>query len=566
MKIASIKIQNFLGLRQLASPMRELNFVAGINGSGKSSLENAIRLAFTGELSRIELKKEIGQLVTEGQKEALISIEGDPGGEVQITTSGKNQGVPNPENVPWWAHCLCDMRYLTELDPTALRRILFEMSGGTSKAEIVKRLIHGGGNPALVTTLDALLTNFEAAEKEAGVQATQARGEWKGITGETYGEVKAETWKAVKPEVPAKPASDGQALTNEVERLRQRNADAKAAAGQRTNLERALTQAAELAGLYERREKAVESAAKLIDETKAVIADLEGKAAGKALPDPAATTVCPECGSVLHILPGMTLIAKEQYDAENKAKPDPKAKLKLAEQQKALTMLENSHKNALRDLEAAKGAVSRETSLQEQLDALPSTSGTATAEQELAKAINAREAAMTEWKAWSDASKAAGEAESKTERAQRIHKTAVAWAKIKELLSPNGVPAQFLDGVLTKMNGRMRTSADRTKWGQVQIHADMSISYGGRALALCSESEQWRSDAMLTEAVGYLTAECFLMLDRLDVLHPDQRGVCLEWCDKLVTEGVQVLLIGTTKVRPELQGVNVIYLENGEMK
>lgn len=574
MKIGSIKINSFLGLRHLDVALRELNFVAGLNASGKSSLENAIRLAFTGDLTRVDLKKDIGKLVTEGAKEATIVIDGDPGGSVTITASGKAAGLQNPENVPWWAHALTNQTYLSNLDPMGLRRVLFEMSGGTSKAEIVKRLIQGGGDPGLVTSLDALLVNFEAAEKEAGSQATQARGEWKGITGETYGEVKAETWKAVKPEIPPQPEDRQLLLQTAVDELRQSIADAKAAAGQRANLEKALVQAQELAGLVERREIAVAAALRLVDEHKAIVSDLEGKAAGKAMPDPIATHACPECGSVLHILLGQhvsgspqpSLMAKEAYDEANKAKPDPKAKLKLAEQQKALTMLENSLRNAVRDRDAAVMASARVTTLRDQLEDLPGPGGQATSEQELSKAINALEAHLTEWKRYTDATKAVREADGKTERASRTHKTAVAWAKLKELLSPNGVPAQFLDVVLTEMNDRMRTSAERTKWPQVQIHADMGITCDGRERALCSESEKWRCDAMLTEAVGYLTAECFLMLDRLDVLHPDQRGVCLEWCDKLVTEGVQIMLFATLKGKPELQGVNVVWLDKGEGK
>lgn len=573
MKIASLKISNFLGLRHLDVALRELNFVAGLNASGKSSLENAIRLAFTGDLTRVDLKKDIGKLVTEGAKEATIVIDGDPGGNVTITASGKATGLQNPENVPWFAYALTNQTYLSSLEPMGLRRVLFEMSGGTAKAEIVKRLIQGGGDPALVTSLDALLVNFEAAEKEAGSQATQARGEWKGITGETYGEVKAETWKAVKPAVPPQPEDRELFLQTAVDELRQSIADAKAAAGQRANLEKALVQAQELAGLVERREIAVAAALRLVDEHKGIVSDLEGKAAGKGMPDPLAVEACPECGSVLCVMPpnlpaqpAITLIGKEAYDEANKAKPDPKAKLKLAEQQKALTMLENSHRNAVRDRDAAVMAAARVTTLRDQLEDLPGPGGQGTAEHELAKAINALEAHLTEWKHYTDATKAVREADGKTERASRTHKTAVAWAKLKELLSPNGVPAQFLDGVLTKMNDRMRTSADRTKWSQVQIHADMSITFGGRSRGLCSESEKWRCDAMLTEAIGYLTAECFLMLDRLDVLHPDQRGVCLEWCDKLVTEGVQIMLFATLKGKPELQGVNVVWLDKGEGK
>lgn len=571
MKISSVKVNNFLGLRHLDVKLGELNFFAGTNASGKSSLENAIRLGFTGMLTRVDLKKEIGKLVHEGAKDAAIVIEGVPGANVTITASGTHKGINNPENTPWWSHCLTNQTYLSTLDPTALRKVLFEMSGGTSKAEIIKRLIQGGGDPALVETLSPLLGNFEAAEKEAGVRATTARGEWKGITGETYGEVKAATWKAPKPEVPAKPTSDEQALTDEVERLRNSVANAKAAAAQRAQAESSLAEAMSGASQIEGRQKAVKTAQEDVEATERAVAALEKKAAGKAMPDPLAIEPCPECGSVLCVMPPFgevqhpTLIGSTDYDERNKAKPDPKAQIALKAAKEELAgygKVLHAAQRALAEANDDARDVGKLAKTLANMAPLAETSPDA-----LAAAINAREACMTEWKVYTDAERAAREASNKGQRALAAHNTAVNWTVIKELLSPNGVPAQFLDGVLTKMNDRLRVSAERTKWLQTQIHADMSITCGGRMRVLCSESEKWRCDSMMTEAVSYLTAEGFLMLDRVDVLHHEHRRTLLTWCDELAKDGCQCILFQTTKEQvkaEQLGGWVVVNLIKGE--
>ncbi|MBK8117477.1 MAG: AAA family ATPase [Candidatus Accumulibacter sp.] len=60
MKITAIKTSNFLGSRdvdvKLAKP---ICLFAGKNFSGKSSLQEAVRMALTGESVRVSLKKEL---------------------------------------------------------------------------------------------------------------------------------------------------------------------------------------------------------------------------------------------------------------------------------------------------------------------------------------------------------------------------------------------------------------------------------------------------------------------------------------------------------------------------
>ncbi|MFX5611511.1 hypothetical protein ABTD85_24050, partial [Acinetobacter baumannii] len=75
------------------------------------------------------------------------------------------------------------------------------------------------------------------------------------------------------------------------------------------------------------------------------------------------------------------------------------------------------------------------------------------------------------------------------------------------------------------------------------------ITAGGRAYGLLSESEQWRTDAMIAQAVAQVTGLRILMLDRFDVLDLPGRSDAINWLHSLAEEGhiETALVFGTLK-------------------
>lgn len=128
----------------------------------------------------------------------------------------------------------------------------------------------------------------------------------------------------------------------------------------------------------------------------------------------------------------------------------------------------------------------------------------------------------------------------------------VAWDGIAAALGPDGIPAEMLAEALGPINARLAQSALDADWPAVVIGADMSLTYGGRARSLCSESEQWRCDAMVAEAVAHLSCARLLVLDRFDVLDQAGRGQLIGWLDALATAGEidTALVFGTLKSVP----------------
>jgi len=101
----------------------------------------------------------------------------------------------------------------------------------------------------------------------------------------------------------------------------------------------------------------------------------------------------------------------------------------------------------------------------------------------------------------------------------------------------------------------------------VAIDADMNVTANGRPYALLSESEQWRCDAMITEAIAHISGQQLMMLDRMDVLDLPGRGECLAWLEILAenSEISSVIVCATLKSAPaERTGVQVVWLEGGD--
>jgi hypothetical protein len=208
MKIKSIKIANFEGLRtadmQLHAP---ITMVSGKNGTGKSSLRDAVVMALSGQPTRVSLKKDYGQLVAEGSKAGSIELHLTDGrrSETALPDGGTkffgNQiedadkaraGLPFVLTPASFAAAPADGRR------TALYA-LTGCAGGTDEAQ--KRLLERG---AAQDKIDAILplvsVGFPEAEKHAKQRATEAKGAWRAVTGETYGDKKAEGWEAAKPQ------------------------------------------------------------------------------------------------------------------------------------------------------------------------------------------------------------------------------------------------------------------------------------------------------------------------------------------------------------------------------
>lgn len=545
MKITKFDITNVLGARRVCLDLpTPITILCGHNGNGKTSVLEACRMALTGEPPRdVSLKKHFAQLVNDqgaktGQAEVFIAGREDPA--YILVPKGAGLHLDDPV-LPF----LLDASRFAKLDEKGRRAFLFGLMGLkiTQKAVAERLAKRGLDEKKCERVLPLLRAGFDEASKEAATIATQNKGAWREITGEAYGSVKSEDWKASAPtfdqakldDLLAQAATADQALATANENV----GKLKAIYDQ---VQANTTKRASLQASADRLDRI---AAKLkVDEAEQ--ADLQAKLAQvKAARETQAAMACPCCDARLLLRNGSLV------DATTIGAPgteDDIARIPALEE--ALRITTNAVNNDRRDLADAQAA-------RAQLASMDADAGGFN-DQDLIRATHAAEDARTARRALTvqidtlNAAKRAGtESEAKTAKAAALHADVIAWTAIAEALGPTGIPAEMLVEAMDPINARLLQSSQDAEWPQVVIHSDMRITYGLRSYHLLSESERWRADAMLAEAISHLSRLKLMFLDRFDVLDLKGREDALAWLDILAQEGeVETVLIGATLKAP----------------
>src|SRR5690606_3882859 len=115
--------------------------------------------------------------------------------------------------------------------------------------------------------------------------------------------------------------------------------------------------------------------------------------------------------------------------------------------------------------------------------------------------------------------RAAAAAVEATAKAKAHHESVKQWQIATDALSPDGIPAEILGKALVPLNSMLTMLSNTFCWLQVQVDADMMITSGKRPYALQSESEKWRTDAILAMAIANISGLKMAALDRVDVLN-----------------------------------------------
>ncbi len=551
MKLTRINITNTLGCRRFDAAIKApVMLLAGTNAAGKTSIIQAVRYALTGQIPRVSLKKDAQSLVTDGAKNGIIGVEWADGGKATVALPDGKLIEGHTGDIHPALPIVCDMHAAANMPANDLRSLLFRLSGVSASAESVREKLADRG--ALAAHIEAILpllrAGFPAAHKEAAGKATEAKGAWRAITGETYGAKKAETWAAEKPAV----VSD--ALPRFREALAQIDddieAESKALGASEHAVKEAVRRVERIAELKEKSGRL----ASLQEKLKTEQADLDNWKSKldearrhKAMPD---TLVCPDCGAVLvYDVAEKKLLMLEREPGDDTA-AELSTDLEAAEQ--AHGLLTRAVANTQRDIATAQAAATELAELKAAAGAVPSEDDLE-ASRALISDLKARrvkqKASIDEIEA---AQRAADAADEKTSKAAGYHADVVAWSIIADAMAPDGIPGELLSQALKPINDLLAQAAADTGWNPVTIDAEMSVRFGGRLYVLLSESEQWRADAMLTYAIAVISGVKLMLLDRLDVLDIPGRGRALGWLGTIAAEGEidTCIVAGTLKSLP----------------
>lgn len=566
MKVTAIQAKSFVGARDVCINLsRPVTLICGRNHSGKSSIAEAVRMALTGEPARVTMKKDYRKLITEGADVGFCVVDHDGERSAITLPNGAHEhtGERPSATIPF----VLDAQRFAGLTSNERRSFLFSLTGlRTDGDAVTKRLLAKGCNADNVEEISPhLRAGFDAAHKEAQGRAREAKAAWRTITGETYGSVKAATWKANKP------SHDG-------DKLRLAREELSRIAGQiekgvadlavmQSSAARQAQQSEKIAGLRERAGRYARIEAKLRKD-EAELQEWQAKVeheARKGKPMPTEPTYnCPVCSAKLrHGHANGELVEFTPPPVVSHPEPE-----KLAEYQKARDLLARSVENDKRDLVDADLAA---RTLAEIDDA---SNEPAPAPEEIeAKKVKIAEARKEQTrlagvvKALEADERAAAIADEKTDLARSHHNDVAQWELIAEALAPNGIPGEMLAEALGPINARLLNSSAETGWMCVFVCADMAITGAGRPYELLSESEKWRVDAMIAEAVSHLSGVRLLVLDRVDVLDMAGREDLLYWLDGLAADGEidSALLFATLKALPASlpENIEAIWIENG---
>ncbi|HCT6277180.1 TPA: AAA family ATPase [Pseudomonas aeruginosa] len=551
MRITKLEITNFQGLRHAALDVSApVLLVAGHNGAGKSSLLDAIAMAFNGQPRRVSLKKEMDKLVTEGSKKGEARVEWlDAAYEVQVCgvalPTGKGSALTDSPFLPY----VLDASLFASLDAKERRRVLFDLSGAsTSPNQIAERLVAKGHAAALVEKVKPLLrSGFPAAVEQAKAYASESRGAWKAITGENYGSEKAVDWApellatVVTEDQVAEAGKNLQLLEDDLAEAQQALGASKQARQAADGRAQRIAKLRELVDLEPRRRNKLTTDEQNQDEWSEKVMAAELASSGSVPHQP---LICPHCQGAADLQAGTLVVHQPPEQIA-----DAEAARRLPEYREYLASAQRAVANSQRDLDECLAAAEQIKALEAESVEAPSAEAIANGEQAINELRQARDASRAKLVALQEALEAATQREASIAKAQAAHQDVVAWTGMAEALSPTGIPAEILADAIGPVNDTLKRLSGIAGWSPVEISADIDVTFGGRLYGLLSESERWRCDATIALAIATISGLRLALLDRLDVLDLPSRNQAIALM-RAMTSGREidsVIVAGTLK-------------------
>ncbi|WP_241281283.1 AAA family ATPase [Pseudomonas aeruginosa] len=554
MRITKLEITNFQGLRHAALDVSApVLLVAGHNGAGKSSLLDAIAMAFNGQPRRVSLKKEMDKLVTEGAKKGEARVEWlDAAYEVQVCGVALPTGKGSPLTDSPFLPYVLDASLFASLDAKERRRVLFDLSGAsTSPNQIAERLIAKGHAAALVEKVKPLLrSGFPAAVEQAKSYASEARGAWKAITGENYGSEKAVDWApellatVVTEDQVAEAGKNLQLLEDDLAEAQQALGASKQARQAADGRAQRIAKLRELVDLEPRRRNKLTTDEQNQDEWSEKVMAAEAAASGEPAHQP---LTCPHCQGAVDLQAGQ--LVPHQPPAKV---ADPEAAKRLEEYRAYLASAQRAVANSQRDLKESEDAAAQAAALEAETAQAPSAEAIANGEQAINELRQARDRQQAKVQSLQEAFNAAAQRQDVIKQAAGFHAEVCAWSALADALSPTGIPAEILADAIGPVNELLQRLSGTAGWSPVQISADIDVTFGGRLYGLLSESERWRCDATIALAIATISGLRLALLDRFDVLDiPARTQQAMKLFQSLAAGGeIDTLIVAGTLKEP----------------
>jgi energy-coupling factor transporter ATP-binding protein EcfA2 len=532
------RVRNFLGVKHAELDLAGVVLIAGRNGSGKSSLLDALLCAalLTPAARGMNTRAKQALLLHQGADAGSASLDYGtgttritlPNGAVETTGAAMPGQSGSPLSlgaVPW-----------SQIDPKRRAAEFSARAGAEATLEDLTAFLaqQDGGDPGQAAELmeRIAVSGWDAVHRTATEAATKARGAWEHVTGDAFGPKKAATWRA--PGL----------LPDEDYSLAQCQADLAAA---QAELERLIAAGA----VDQQRISALEARARLLEERQANEARIRtaltaARGASSRLNSERIAAIsqvadlahaCPHCRKAVEVVsdPAVGVVGLSKSAKKAMTPEELEAHMRaLRENTQALELARGKLDDLEAELQDAVAEVADATRAARELADLRASMVGAPTPEELARQRllvaslqerHAGVAAMIE--------------------AREIYARWAAMQPLLAALAPTGARAAAAERARAAWNATLAELSDVAGFAAVALDADLGLTMGGRPFALLSESERWRCDALMTLALARAERPPFVVLDRLDVLTADTRGGVFRAA--LALNGIPVVIACSTK-------------------
>ena len=559
-----IKIRNFLGVSEADIPLVSTPVVVtGPNACGKTSLSRAIGGLLSRNANPLGLATSKRRYVRDDADDGEVSLIDDAGNQVRwwrLLEAGIREQPEAPKGISQHAIGLTDF---IELSPQyrvkawescflPAPKVLVELVGAQLRKEISRSAV-------VDEVLSMLRTkSWQDAEAVFKYKATEAKREWSGIAGESYGSRKADNWSPAgwRSELDAMTPAEGATRHEECrEGLR---AVQIGQAVRESDVERAQQYAAEVPNIEKEIDiLAIECQTAREMHTAATRAYTETREKGlkmrdelqrhdKAQPVRDETTPCPACGEALVVGPNRSLTrARDEsaFDAMQRAWSMGREKINatLVQLRGTVQKIHDGRvkpaEAKLREATASLADARSRLSVATREAALADGSGRVVTEEDQRRVAEGEQAV--------DDARVCLDLITTRHGAHNAHMNAVNYGVIAHALGPKGIRARAMKEKMEALREQLREMEAFTRWPTVELDAAYAVSIHGRPGVVCAASEQWRANVMLQAAIALVRGEKHIVADGADILRDEALSEFVALVDWWAERGVYAIVTAT---------------------
>jgi len=528
-----ITAENYRGIKSASLALEGIVLVAAPNASGKSAIAQAAGAVLAGQAVPIPgiLKSMAGMLVRNGASGGFAQLDA-ASGTARIDwprAALKTKGEP-----PQISAIAAGIESFPAAEPKRRTEILIELLKAFPVFEDLRERFAREGISeeiarAVWDTIDK--QGWDAAHAQSKETGARLKGQWEAVTGERYGAKKAENFTPDEWE-PELASSSAELLTAALTDARD-TLDGMIAVAAVDDAERERLQ--ELADKFPALQAAHSEASEHLQ--RAIESHSSAVIALQALRDPSAQQLheCPHCKGSLSIVGGNVEagVPLSDEDIANWA----------AAQESVSKALEIGTK-AHSILNEARSAMTEAENAAKQLSSLVEPNATHEQVQRARQAVSIAQGRL--------------DAFTRKTRADRLQNSILQNAAIVSALESAGVRQDKLnDSVNRFLIESVAPLYNMARWEKLEISQDMSLSYGGRAWPLLSESEKFRVRVLLQIAIALREGASALIIDAADILDKMGRNGLIALLRHAALPALVCMTIPTPKEMPNLKAAGL---------